>query len=81
MATLKLTANVPENQWLEEETSFWNSQFERIMLVSRRVSFELLPMTIRKYHLSQPFYSLLGLVDCGFLGVWTLPATSFLVGG
>ena len=33
MHSLKLTAKAPENEWLEDEMSFWDGLFSRAMLV------------------------------------------------
>ena len=39
--SLKLTAKAPENQWLEDELSFWGPAYFQVLLllVSGRVSF------------------------------------------
>ena len=38
LPSLKLTANAPENGWLEVEMSYWEGLFSRDMLVSQRVT-------------------------------------------
>ena len=41
--SLKLTANAPKNQWLQNDISSWHGLFSGIMLVSRRIQWKVRP--------------------------------------